>query len=165
MQRGTFLVPYSDEWRDELTNLQLKSKDVEEVEASSGMPVRHSLEYIANHLQDSTYLIIHKGKVEGLLGVHAISDDDDETMGVPYFLTTDKIDEFKYQIAKYGRTVVDDLLFKPYGFMYLSNFVQADYKETIHWLTRLGAVFSEEITMFNGVPFRQFIITRREKDV
>lgn len=115
---------------DEILNLDLRQADKNEIEASLGVSWKEGLE---RSLDNSviTWVVIYKENIEGIFGLGQIKQ-----IGVPWFLATDKFNEFKFAFARTSLEVVHKEMLRRYN--KLVNFVDSRHLDSIKWLTWLG---------------------------
>lgn len=96
--------------------------------------------------------MIHKEQIEGVFGI--------SKAGSPWFLCTDKFDEFRISFAKESKHFVQDLL-EEYGF--LANFVDSRHEASIRWLKWLGFTVRDDFELLLNdpeVPFYYFVMVK-----
>lgn len=126
----------------EVTNLQLRQSDIDEIKASSGMtPKEALLESCFAHLKGELkmYVVIHRGRIEGIFGV--------TYQGVVWFLATDKFTEYAFRFTKVSKEVIE-LFLNEHPLIF--NHVSALHEESIRWLKWLGFTIETE-TPIKGV--------------
>lgn len=150
MSKYTYYRKYNDETDyNDVINLQLRSKDVEEVRASSGgLEPREALK-LSLLVSDKVWVGVHEGKIEAVFGVTKTPTSE----GIPWFLTTDKFKEFTIAFAKESKRVVQKML-KEYKRLF--NLVGANHKEAIEWLKWLGFTVEENPITYNEYNFYYF---------
>lgn len=154
----TEIILFEDKYYHQIINLKLKEDDVKEVEASSGLPYRRILQKTVNKYKDSMYLILYKGRVSGIFGVVPSGNPG---IGVGYLLTDDKLNEYKWDMARYSVDVFIHLLKK---WWIITNFVSSEHKVSVTWLKKLGARFDGKVYLLSDekVPFYKFELRRED---
>lgn len=152
------VIPFEKKYYQEVINLKLKEDDLKEVEASTGLPYRRVLQKTVNTYKDSMYLITYKGTVSGIFGVVPSSELG---KGIGYLLTDERINEYKWDMAKYTVSVFMHLL-KMYPI--ITNYVSSEHKTSIRWLTKLGARLDTKPVLLadEKVPFYKFELRRQD---
>lgn len=151
------IIKYSKELYDEVINLKLKDEDKDEVIKMSGLsPKKHLIEALDLY-SDYILLIIYKNKVEGIFGV--FPEDLENNIGVGFFLTSNKIDEFSWDIARYTTEAFEHFLEFYDGFY---NYVPVTYKTSIRWLKRNGAIIDKNEYIINNERFVKFTILKKQ---
>lgn len=144
--------------REAVLNLKLRKVDRREVLYVSGKAVKSNLKLLVDTIPE-IYVIVHNNAIEGILG---LSQDFEEAEGVPFLLVTDKFKEFKFHLAKYGKSVIEMFLTK---YPTLTNYVAKENEETIKWLVSLGASISVQDYYFKYnpyYPFKRFIFFKND---
>lgn len=94
------------------------------------------------------------GEPIGAMGSKLLPDGG----GIFWLLGTDKINSYpKEFMIKSFDILKNDLKIR---YTYLTNVICMDHKESVRWLTRLGAQFEKEKIMLLGREFRRFFIWR-----
>jgi len=152
------IILYEDKYYYEVINLDLKEDDLKEVEASTGLPYRRVLQKTVNTYKDSMYLIMYEGTVSGIFGVVPSSEVG---KGIGYLLTDARINEYKWDMAKYTVSVFIHLL-KMYPI--ITNYVSSQHKTSVRWLRKLGARIDPKPVLLADakVPFYKFELRRQD---
>lgn len=142
-----------------IASLDLRDADKEEIRASVGLPTSEALMSSAR-VSNELWVVVHKGSIEAVFGV-----SDRGSYGVPWFMATDKFDEFRISFAKESRWMVQRWLDK-YGL--LMNVVDSRHISSIRWLRWLGFTVDESLEIMlhdPEVPFYLFISQKKEEPV
>lgn len=124
---------------EQVVNMVLKEEDRIEVEAASGTSAKQVLELTVNMYGSYTYVIEYEGKIEGIFGAAPSGYDG---VGIGFFLTTNEIKNFWYEVGKYS---IDAILIMFEKFDRITNFVTVRHKVSVRWLKRLGARFDDTV--------------------
>lgn len=145
----------------EVIDLNLRQADRDELEASSELTVTENIELSLLH-SEALWVIVHDlGHIIGIFGLSSTTDTNGDPVGIPWLLTTDELDDFKYAFSKYSMDVVGYMLSQ---YSYLHNFVDSRNKKAIKWLRWLGFTIhtDEPKTFYNeAVTFYRFSMVRR----
>lgn len=144
----SYYRPYNDKIDfHKVVNLPLRELDEKEVRASSGYRPKEALT-ISLAISKKTWVVIHKKEIEAVFGVSRGAEG-----GVPWFLSTDKFNEFTYSFAKESIKLIKDMLDE---YKYLYNFVSVEHIEAIRWLKWLGFTVIETPINYNDSDFYYF---------
>ena len=152
------IILYEDKYYHEVINLKLKKDDLKEVEASTGLPYRRILQKTVNKYKDSMYLIVYKGTVSGIFGV---VPSNELGKGIGYLLTDNRINKYKWDMAKYSVSVFMHLLKM---FPIITNYVSSEHTTSVRWLKKLGARIDSTPVLLadKKVPFYKFELRRQD---
>ncbi len=139
---------------DTVLNLNLRQPDVDELRASLGLETKDALLFSLS-VSKYTWVLIHDEKIEAVFGLAEHSPE----IGVPWFVATDRFDEFKFFFARYSKKVIKTML-KLYP--NLVNLVSTDHSDSQQWLEWCG--FTLDNRLFNlyspNVHFRLFYMVQ-----
>lgn len=147
-----YIQQYAPHMRDEVLNIKLREEDRLEVLAASGL---NSREAIGQSLDVSQSLWVAKVGSE-IVAVFGLSIPIG-TVGVPWLLGTDALDNSKVSLMKHSRSILNALMLPSVD--YLTNYVSASHTSSIKWLTWLGFTinYNKEIYLKDkSVVFYQF---------
>lgn len=146
------IVGFEKKYYKEAVGLKLKEDDKKEVEASSGVPYTRVLQRMVNKYSATMYLILYEGKVSGIFGAVPSGKPGE---GIGYLLTDEKINEYKWDMARYSIEVFVHLLKQ---FPIITNYVSSEHKVSVRWLKRFGARFDGKAYILHDpdVPFYKF---------
>lgn len=129
----------------------MKHADREEVKAASGLePLEVLLKSL--ELSEKAYALVAEGEVIALGGVVRLND----TTGIPWALTSDKIALYPKQLCRITKELIK-VFHKSYPL--LTNFCDARNTTTIRWLKWCGFQFVAEIAEY-GVAKKPFVLLR-----
>lgn len=131
----------------------VRQADREEIEAATGLPIAEAL---ARLLPGSCKAskIVHQGLVLAVFGDAAHSAG----VGVPWLISTERVEQFPREFLRVCRPEVADMLDRHGS---LINYVDARNTAAMRWLRWLGFKFGEAVPYGHaGLPFFQFGMTR-----
>lgn len=140
-----------DQQKDrDVFSLDLRESDKEEARAFLGISASVAL---ANSIlgSEDVWVVIYDNNIEGVFGV---CQDIDK--GIPWFVATERYNDFKITFAKESKKVVHSMLLK---YKKLENFVSSIHKQSIRWLSWLDFALSttDEYIFFDpNIPFYKF---------
>lgn len=142
--------------------MDLRDADIREIKDYSGDTPQEALAKIIS-FHDSMFLI--KDEYERTLGIYGTSPrEDEELQGEIFFLATDDLfKENKYQVLKYSKDIVRDLM-EMGEYQVLCNYVSSENTGSIKWLKWIGfEVYENKEVFFENpkVPFYFFKLERR----
>lgn len=137
------IVPFEKKYYNQVRDLKLKEDDRKEVEASNGLPFRRTVIRTLNKHKDTMYLILYEGTVSGIFGVVPSGKPG---VGIGYLLTDDRLEEYKWDMARYSMDVFLHLL---KSWWRITNYVSSHHRVSLLWLKKLGSRFE---THDNGRP-------------
>lgn len=109
--------------------MDLRQADKDEILAATGHGPAQGILYSIN-VSERVWVVIHDDEIEGVFGVAR-----SESWGIPWFLATDKFNEFRLTFAKESKRFVKSLL---EDYRALQNFVDSRHVASIRWLEWLG---------------------------
>lgn len=120
---------------NKIIELNLRKSDKMQLKAATGLEPKDAIKKSVES-SDLTRTVIHNEKVEGVFGLKILPTPSQLTVGSPWFLATDKFNEFSISFAKNSIVVVYEnmLHYAPI----LMNFVDSRHKESIRWLKWIG---------------------------
>jgi hypothetical protein len=146
----TEIKEYIPDYFETVINLPLRKHDFEE--CSILLDTTDSKEILKKSLESSahTWVGVHKGNIECVFGLGELS----KSIGVPWFLSSDKFDEFKMSFGKQSKRFVKTMLTL---YPTLINIIDARNTDSIHWLEWLGFYIDYHHPVYlKGYPFYQF---------
>ena len=152
------IIPFEKKYYSDIIELKLKEDDKKEAEAATGLPYRRGLQKTVNKYKESMYLIVYNGTVSGIFGVIGSGKPG---VGIGYLLTDERIEEYKWDMARYSLDVFIHLL----GFWpTITNYVSADHKTAVKWLKKFGARFDGKVYLLadEDTPFYKFELRRSD---
>lgn len=129
------IVPFEKKYYNQVRDLKLKEDDKKEVEASNGLPFRRTVIRTLNTHSDSMYLILYDDTVSGIFGVIPSGEPG---VGTGYLLTDARIEEYKWDMARYSMDVFLHLL---KSWWRVTNFVSSHHRVSLLWLKKCGSRF------------------------
>jgi len=156
--RKAYVIKYSDEYYEQVVNLQLKPADKKEVEDANGLPYQLTLREAVDTAGDEMYLIMYNGKVSGFFGV---IKSWQEGIGIGYMLTDDNLKHYGRQFTKYTIVFFKHLL---EDYSVLTNYISSESVKSIRWLKRAGVHFDgvEHKLHSKDVIFYRFEIRKED---
>lgn len=130
--------PLTDMDLPELTCLQLKEADKEEVRASTGLLPNHAL-LKAVCVSSEVYKTTVGGRIIAVHGVSTLGSG----IGVPWFLSSEESRSYPVAVARHAKRFINHL-FHHSNYTVLMNFVWAQHEESIRLLSWLGFTISEQ---------------------
>lgn len=152
------IVPFEDKYYHDIIELKLKEDDIKEVEASTGLGYRRIIQKTLNAYKKSMYLIMYEGTVSGIFGV--VPSGKGGT-GIGYLLTDERIEDYKWDMAKYTVPVFIHLLD---NWRVITNYVSGEHKKSVKWLIRMGARLDKKPVLLadEKTPFYKFEIRKED---
>jgi hypothetical protein len=120
---------YPVEGKVNIASLDLREADKREARAFLGMEPMEALKLSLKY-SDEIWAIIDDDKYEAFFGVC-----QGDGYGIPWFVSTDKFEEFKIAFARQSREYVKYMLKR---YKKLQNYVSTDNRKSIAWLKWLG---------------------------
>jgi hypothetical protein len=122
---------YTKEDFETVINLKLRKDDYEECKASLGLT--DSKEILTKCLECSkyTWVGLYQGQIECVFGL----GEQSETVGIPWFLSTDRFNDFKITFGKKSKQVIKTMLTL---YPSLFNIVDSRNADSLCWLMWLG---------------------------
>ena len=146
----TFTKPNKDMLQHIADNM--RKWDVFECEAV-GMSPLEGLVSSVNECPDSR-IILADGEPIGVMGSKPAINGG----AIYWLLGTDKINSYAKEFYIKSLSILKEYLAK---YTYLTNVICKEHKESVRWLSRLGAEFDEKTIILLGREFQQFFIYRR----
>jgi hypothetical protein len=146
----TEIRKYTSNDFETVINLSLRKHDFEECLIL--LDTTDSKEILTKALQTSVYTWVglYKGQIECVFGLGELS----KSIGIPWFLSTDKFNEFKITFGKQSKQVVQTMLTL---YPTLINIIDVRNTDSIHWLEWLGFTIDYYHPVYlKGYPFYQF---------
>lgn len=130
--------------------------DVQEVHASGGFTPIEALE-TSVEMSDECFVVLVDGEPHCAFGVCSV--EEVPFVGIPWLLSTGKLDEWKTQFLRESRRRIAEWM-KEYAL--LTQMCDARHVESHGWLVFLGFQVSEVIPDYgqDKLPFYRFIKTR-----
>lgn len=153
--RDSYYKKMTEDELEDVLSLDLREIEKKEARAFLGVEPKRALEL---SIKESVvvFTIIHKDEIEGVFGL-VLSD----RCGIPWFLSTDKIKDFKLPFLRQSKQVVKALLEMAGG--ELINYVSVENEYSIKWLEWLGFTVdkSEECYFYDEeFPFYKFTMMK-----
>lgn len=144
--------PYKAEDYEQVLKMKLRNNDILELEVMSGRTWQEALKFSVL-LSKCTWVIIYKNKIEGIFGI----GEWDDNKGTPWFVATNKFDNFSYAVAKQSKQVLE-MMFQIYP--YLWNYIYANHFVAKRWLQWLGFTIEDNIRWIDNHPFQKFYMKK-----
>jgi hypothetical protein len=122
---------YSSDDLETVMNLPLRKHDYEECQATTGLTDSKDILLQCLVYSKITWVGLYQGKIECVFGLGEQSKD----IGIPWFLSTDKFNEFKLIFGRESIKVVQTMLTL---YPFLTNIIDSRNTESIKWLKWLG---------------------------
>lgn len=141
-------------------NLELRQSDKDELKASVGLDPADAILISLLHSTEK-WVVVHDNKIEAVFGVSWVPE---RQLAVPWFLGTDKIEDYSITFIRQSKKIVEDWLDR-YGVLF--NLVDSRHTASIRWLKWLGFTVDEEVEVTlsdPNVPFYRFFKLKEADD-
>lgn len=119
----------------EVVSLPLREADRDELAALSELSVEECIEFSITNSELTWVIVNNQGSIVGVFGLSSTKDTNRDPVGVPWMLSAETLNDFKYAFSKHSMGVVADMLER---YPYLSNYVDSRNELSIKWLRWLG---------------------------
>jgi hypothetical protein len=146
--------PYTPDDFETVINLKLRQADADEITALTQLNVKDSLTQCIKYSKH-TWVGLYNGTIECVFGLGEVNSQ----IGVPWFLSTDKFNEFKIAFGKESKRVVDTMLAL---YPNLINLIDSRNSVSINWLKWLGFTIEYNHPIdYSGHKFYQFYLNKK----
>lgn len=147
--------PYKSSDRNAVLNLKLRTADLQEVQASAGLPPAEAIE-ISLQRSSFSWVILLEEEIVGVFGLGIVKE-----VGFPWLLATDALERYHRQFARGSREVV--VMFQEHTDT-LINYVDSRNTTSQRWLEWLGFTVWKDLPQYlydKTIPFYPFTLYKQ----